>query len=251
MRSILVLSVVLMSGAPLLAQVGPFGIPGTGDYTVSADPVNVKVGETFTVPVHIDTASPVTWFGLFITSEFAVCNPIGFLLGAGAEAYEAANGPFPCDVGISPGQIFLNMTFFATPYDSAVYGTEIALLEFEVTATAAATSSIEILDAFTMLPELSVPVTVGDVEPEFLRGDANGDGACSLPDAIKILNLLFTPGETSDCWDSADVEDDGQLTIGDAIRMLQFLFVDPTGMPIGCSLDATVDGLTCDRDSCL
>lgn len=86
--------------------------------------------------------------------------------------------------------------------------------------------------------------------PNFRRGDANGDGAIDIGDAIFILSALFTFGAPSPgCLDAADANDDGSIDIGDAIAILFNLFgggpplaaphficgPDPTGDPIGCA----------------
>jgi len=54
-------------------------------------------------------------------------------------------------------------------------------------------------------------------------GDANGDGAVDIADAIAILGHLFL-SQTLARAEAADTDLDGRITIGDAIRLLSFLF---------------------------
>ncbi len=57
----------------------------------------------------------------------------------------------------------------------------------------------------------------------FVRGDANGDGAVDISDAIAILLVLFQ-NEPADCTDSLDVDDNGSMNIADAVNLLMYLF---------------------------
>jgi len=58
----------------------------------------------------------------------------------------------------------------------------------------------------------------------FIRGDANGDLAVDIGDAIFTLAFLFSQGAPPPCLDAADANDDGAIDIGDAIYALGFLF---------------------------
>lgn len=58
----------------------------------------------------------------------------------------------------------------------------------------------------------------------FLRGDANGDGAIDVSDAVRILIGLFVAGDTVDCPDAFDVDDSGALDSTDALALLGYLF---------------------------
>ncbi|MCA8961243.1 MAG: dockerin type I repeat-containing protein [Planctomycetes bacterium] len=57
----------------------------------------------------------------------------------------------------------------------------------------------------------------------FVRGDANGDGAVSIADAIALLAHLFESAELP-CVEAADASGDRGLDIGDAIYLLSYLF---------------------------
>lgn len=250
MRSSLAfLIVVTLWGAPGLAQGIPF--PGSDGYDFSAQDVTVGMGESFSLPILIETTAPVTNLGLYATNDPGRCAPTTFQPGAGVLAYEAEHGSIPCDVGISPDHVFVAMGFYGMPYESDVYGAELFILTYQVTATQPGTTTIELLNAYTMLPEATVTVTIVDAPTEFVRGDLDGDGTCSIADAVNVLQLAFVPGHTTDCWDSADVDDSGAVDLTDAVRLLQMLFVEPGAMPESCGLDGSADSLPdCQRDNC-
>ena len=246
MRVLVLLTLGLSFGTSVRAQ-----LPGQAEFDVVADDMTVEVGEAFTLPIHVVTDTPTGWLALYITNDAGVCQPIAFEPGAGPIQYEATHGAFPCDVGILPDHVFVSMQFLPIPYDSQVYGTEFVRLDYQGTATQPGTTTIEILDAYTFAPKATVAVTVVPEPVEFVRGDVDGDGLCTIGDAIGVLELVFLPGGGTDCWDAADVEDDGALNIADAIRLLQTLFVEPGGAPETCAIDETSDALpACERDTC-
>jgi len=88
--------------------------------------------------------------------------------------------------------------------------------------------------------------------PEFVRGDANGDGAVDLGDALFGLTFLFTNG-SSLCLDAQDANDDALIDIADPITLLAHLFSmgppPPPPFP-ACSVDATSDGVSCWDPTC-
>lgn len=95
---------------------------------------------------------------------------------------------------------------------------------------------------------------VAGVQPQFLRGDVNGDGSNDLSDPIQLLTWLFHQGGASgaplSCEDAADVNDDGTLDLSDPIGLLGYLFsgAPPPAPPWpAVGFDPTVDGLGCDN----
>ena len=48
----------------------------------------------------------------------------------------------------------------------------------------------------------------------FVRGDANGDGAVDVADAISSLSYLFQAGAL-DCLDAGDTNDDGEFDVAE------------------------------------
>jgi hypothetical protein len=84
-----------------------------------------------------------------------------------------------------------------------------------------------------------------DGGPEFVRGDASGDGKIDLSDAIATLQFLFLGGEDPACPDAADDDDSGRLDLTDPIYVLQYLFLGgeapPAPGPRACGPDPTED----------
>ncbi len=65
-----------------------------------------------------------------------------------------------------------------------------------------------------------------------LRGDANGDGAINIADAMYIINYLFTGGPAPDPLWVGDANCDGAVNIADAMYLINYLFAG--GPPPGC-----------------
>lgn len=99
---------------------------------------------------------------------------------------------------------------------------------------------IDELDDLVILERNGAPSTA----PEFIRGDANGDGMVDLGDAIAVLGTLFGGGGPPDCPDAHDANDDGGQDISDAVFTLAFLFSSgpAPGAPFPtCGPDPTSD----------
>ena len=71
-------------------------------------------------------------------------------------------------------------------------------------------------------------LTFDIVSPDFLflRGDANGDGAIDVADAVRILNVLFLGEAVGSCPAALDFNGDSDTDIADAISSLSYLFSD-------------------------
>ena len=107
------------------------------------------------------------------------------------------------------------------------------------------------------LHEIAVIRVSGNVpdDPEFLRGDANGNGTLEVTDAI--LALQFIAGNVTrktlieragDCFDSLDSNDNGRVEIVDVVPVLRHLFqgAPPLAPPSAeCGTDPTTDDLDC------
>ncbi|MFN0057675.1 MAG: proprotein convertase P-domain-containing protein [Planctomycetota bacterium] len=85
--------------------------------------------------------------------------------------------------------------------------------------------------------------------PRFRRGDANGDSAFNLADAVFALSALFSSGATPTCGDAADANDDGALDLADVIHTLNALYLGgplpPSPGPFTCGFDSLPDLLSC------
>ena len=85
---------------------------------------------------------------------------------------------------------------------------------------------------------------------QFLRGDANGDGAIDISDGITTLQYLFNCGDDCPlvCDDAADYDDNGVVEMADAILTFGFLFQggeEPESPYPNAGVDSTEDGLSC------
>lgn len=78
-------------------------------------------------------------------------------------------------------------------------------------------------------------------EPQFKRGDPNGDNNVNISDGVYILDFLFVGGPTPTCSETADSNDDGSVNITDGIYILDYLFLGggppPPPGPTTCGPD--------------
>ena len=115
--------------------------------------------------------------------------------------------------------------------------------------------------AAEVTPTLSPPVydhlvglqTVAIPVPDFIRGDANGDGVVDIADAVATLDSLFSP-QVVPCASAADANHDGDVNIADAVTLLVRLF-DPTAAPLpeptSCGIAELIPFPLCARSGCL
>jgi mono/diheme cytochrome c family protein len=61
-------------------------------------------------------------------------------------------------------------------------------------------------------------------ERPFRRGDANGDGALNITDAVRILVHLFRGGTGDACLDALNADGSSTLELTDAVYLLRYLF---------------------------
>ena len=101
--------------------------------------------------------------------------------------------------------------------------------------------------AFATASSTSVVVTAV-ISPEFLRADANDDGAVDMSDAVFNLNFLFLGGPASTCMDASDANDSGAVDLSDTVFVLSHLFLggSPPPPPFpACGVDPTRDSIGC------
>jgi hypothetical protein len=65
-------------------------------------------------------------------------------------------------------------------------------------------------------------------------GDANGDGATNIGDAVFLINFIFSAGPAPDPMCMADANGDGQVNIGDAVYLINFVFNSGPAPVEGC-----------------
>ncbi|MCK4427754.1 MAG: hypothetical protein KAW16_04655 [candidate division Zixibacteria bacterium] len=70
------------------------------------------------------------------------------------------------------------------------------------------------------------------VPPQFLRGDANGDGVIDIADATYLINYLFINGPAPDPLAAGDATGGGEVDIADVVYLINYLFID--GPPPEC-----------------
>lgn len=98
---------------------------------------------------------------------------------------------------------------------------------------------------------------VTPIDPEFIRGDVNGDANLDIADAVSTLAGLFDPTSPKfSCEKATDSNDDGAIDISDAIFTLAALFTAGAPSPSApfpdCGVDPSMDSLSCDAfDLCL
>ena len=106
------------------------------------------------------------------------------------------------------------------------------------------------LNPETPVHVFSLRILAEPAEPEFRRGDVNGDGAINIADAVAALVFLLAGGPPPPCMDAADANDDGVLDISDGIRILMYLFAGGGPLPPpgeACGIDPTDDTLSCEK----
>ena len=98
-----------------------------------------------------------------------------------------------------------------------------------------------------VLPLLALLTPAARAQSDFIRGDANGNGAVDIADAIYGLDHLFGGGPAI-CRDAVDSNDDGQVNLADPIHSLAYQFSSgpaPTAPFPACGSDPTGDLLDC------
>ena len=88
---------------------------------------------------------------------------------------------------------------------------------------------------------------MGVPDPQFIRGDSNGDSLVNIADPIFDLASLFTGGPVL-CSDAQDFNDDGMVDIADPVASLSFIFSGGSAPPapgVSCGIDPTADSLDC------
>jgi hypothetical protein len=63
-------------------------------------------------------------------------------------------------------------------------------------------------------------------EMPYICGDANGDEAVNVSDAVHIINYIFVSGAAPDPPESADVNCDGNINVSDAVYIINYIFVE-------------------------
>lgn len=155
------------------------------------------------------------------------------------------------DQFLPPGQNqqLLNAVFDVSPGAPQGAKTEVNLINNR--AISRIFNIFTVVNDLTKLPALTgATVDVIFIDPPFprvfLRGDADGDRALRITDAVRILAYLFSGGAAPPCLDAADVNDRGRVDVSAAIALLNFLFLGgaPPMVPFPTpGLDPTEDSI--------
>jgi len=80
---------------------------------------------------------------------------------------------------------------------------------------------------------ISADLTVTEAQP-YICGDADGDGAVNVSDAVYIINFVFISGSPApDPIEAADVNCDLTVNVSDAVYLINYVFI--SGSPAPCS----------------
>lgn len=105
-------------------------------------------------------------------------------------------------------------------------------ISFDPTATDACNQDLELLSC--VLEDLTVTVLEG--KPDYLRGDADGNGTVEVADAVEVLQYCAeaaagqTPAQSYAWLCGADATENGIVEVADAVAILQYCartLVDP------------------------
>ncbi len=62
------------------------------------------------------------------------------------------------------------------------------------------------------------------ITPEFLCGDATGDGQVNVGDAVALINYVFKGGSPPEPLEAGDVNCDGAVNVGDTVYLINYVF---------------------------
>jgi agmatine deiminase len=68
-------------------------------------------------------------------------------------------------------------------------------------------------------------ITVSDILPQYVCGDADASGSVNVSDAVRIINYVFMIAEPPDPIESGDCNCDGLCNISDAVAIINYVFV--------------------------
>jgi hypothetical protein len=71
--------------------------------------------------------------------------------------------------------------------------------------------------------------------PNWVFGDANGDGIVDVADVVYLINYLFTEGPPPEPMAAGDANDDCVVDIADVVYLLNYLFLEGDPPKEGCA----------------
>ena len=68
--------------------------------------------------------------------------------------------------------------------------------------------------------------------PDYLCGDANGDGSVTITDVVFLINYIFMGGAAPQPLSLGDVDCSGRINIADVVLLVNYIF---RGGPAPCT----------------
>jgi len=248
--------------------------PVAGQNSLAIQNVTGRLGETVETSILMSTTASTHGFSLGVSHDDSqlslpanAVNEGLVLSGALTPVFWQVN-VFPSTLALPAGFTIGCVTDFSFPFVVIPPGTEMEILTVAYLIASDAAFGSTPLSFTTSLGNPPVPTvlvqglveivpetTNGSVlvlDPEFLRGDVNGDGQRSLIDGITFLYRFALILPEGPCHDADDFDDNGSLDLSDAIAIFGYLFINGSPPPAPfetCGPDTTPDGLNCTSHS--
>jgi hypothetical protein len=75
-------------------------------------------------------------------------------------------------------------------------------------------------------------ITITKPGPQYICGDASGDGTVNISDAVYLIAYIFSGGNPPDPLLSGDANGNGTVNISDAVYLIAYIFSG--GTPPNC-----------------
>lgn len=148
----------------------------------------------------------------------------------------------PATAPVAPGAVITTLRFRALAVTAAT------TISFSPAVGAFGETRVLFLPGQDETGSITATATITVIDPEFKRGDVNGDLAFNIADPVFVLDYLFNSGLTPQCLDAADTNDDGAVNVADTIASLAYLFQGGAPPPVpfaACGVDPTFDVFGC------
>lgn len=198
------------------------------------------VGVSITADISLDVVAEVEVFGITATIDAKLefdtlavsVTDAAVTLGTGDT--KATTFSLEGDIGCTGGVPSIALTALSVGDDypgfqGFIADVEAALLDAFSQAADAVVSSTGLTWTFcpASIAIVGDNVVLSSGTTGLIEGDANGDGAVNVGDAVAVLRYTVNLFEmNADQLKSADTTDDGNVNVGDAVHILQFT-VDP------------------------
>ncbi len=134
-------------------------------------------------------------------SYFFQFTPVG---GVGPYTWTFFGGDLPFGTVFNGGAVG---TITGTPFFNAQYFFTVYVTDSSIPPTA---------------DTVSFDITI--IDPPYICGDADGNGAISIADAVYLINYIFAGGAAPDPVQAGDADCNGGLSIADAVLLINYIF---------------------------